>query len=295
MGSDTGEKVGSPIAISEFLLKASACLWVTFTVSSVIISGPWSIFPIQKRKVIRHMRHLNQSISFLRRGATTPRVLLAVFATVLASLAFAPLVDSVDAAPSTPDDAIAELMDGNKRFVKRKAAAQKIEIDGAELAAGQAPFAAIIRCADSRVAPEIWFDQPLGRLFVCAVAGNVATVEGIASLEYGVAVLGTKLIVVMGHSQCGAVSAAIEHRGDTSVLPGSLPQLIDQIVSPCALSVDPADPEALSKAIECNANIGVSELLKRSTVIKDAVDSGKLKVIAGVQDLASGVFSITRR
>ena len=241
------------------------------------------------------MNSLNQPLSSLRRGAVSPRVLLAVFATAIASLAFAPVGAPADSSPGTPDEAIAALMDGNKRFVSRKAAAQKIEIDRAELAAGQAPFAAIIRCADSRVAPEICFDQPLGRLFVCAVAGNIATLEGIASLEYGVAVLGTKLIVVMGHSECGAVSAAIEHRGNTSVLPGSLPQLIDQIISPCALAVDPTDPDALAKATECNANIGVSELLKRSTVIKDAVAKGKLKVIAGVQDLASGVFTITKR
>jgi carbonic anhydrase len=241
------------------------------------------------------MNHQNQPISSFHRGSTSPRVVLAVLAAAVASLAFAPVAPIVDPAPGTPDEAIAKLMDGNKRFVSRKAAAQKIEVDRADLAAGQAPFAAIIRCADSRVAPEICFDQPLGQLFVCAVAGNIATLEGIASLEFGVAVLGTKLIVVMGHSGCGAVNAAIEHRGDTSVLPGSLPQLIDQIVSPCALAVDPTDPDALAKATECNANIGVSELLKRSTVIKEAVANGTLKVIAGVQDLASGVFTITKR
>ncbi len=240
------------------------------------------------------MSDLSQPVS-PRRAASSLNVLLAVCATAIASFAFAPLEVPADTRLSTPDEAITSLMDGNKRFVKQKASAHKIELDRADLAAGQAPFAAIIRCADSRVAPEICFDQPLGSLFVCAVAGNIPTLEGIASLEYGVAVLGTKLIVVMGHSECGAVGAAIEHRGDTSVLPGSLPQLIDQIVSPCAMTVDPADPDALAKATECNANLGASELVKRSTVIKDAVASGKLKVIAGVQDLASGVFKITRR
>ncbi|MDC0429593.1 hypothetical protein OAL71_03340 [Phycisphaerales bacterium] len=240
------------------------------------------------------MSDLSQSVSS-RRGAISPRVLLAVLATAIASFAFAPIEVPAESAPATPDEAIKALMDGNKRFVKQKMSAHEIELDRAKLAAGQAPFAAVIRCADSRVAPEICFDQPLGHLFVCAVAGNIPTLEGIASLEYGVAVLGTKLIVVMGHSECGAVDAAIKHRDDTSVLPGSLPQLIDQIISPCAMTVEPNEPNALAKVVECNANMGVSELIRRSPVIKEAVASGNLKVIAGVQDLASGVFKITRR
>lgn len=221
------------------------------------------------------------------------RVLLGVFAAAVASLAFTPAVE--DESPKTPDQALAKLMSGNQRFVEMRATAGEIKIDREQLAGGQAPFAAVIRCADSRVAPEICFDQPLGSLFVCAVAGNIPTLEGIASLEFGVDVLGAKLIVVMGHTSCGAVQAAIDHRADTSVLPGSLPGLVDQIVSPCALAVDPEDPEALTKAIRCNANMGVTELLKRSTVLREAVQNGKLRIVAGVQDLATGRFTLTRK
>lgn len=197
--------------------------------------------------------------------------------------------------PGTPDEAIAEVLAGNLRYMKRMNESQEIVIDRDALAAGQAPFAAVIRCADSRVAPEICFDQQLGRLFVCAVAGNIPTPEIIASLEYGVAVLGTKVIVIMGHSSCGAVEAAIKHRDDTSVLPGSLPRLIDQIVSPCAMKVDPDSKDALDIAIRCNANLGVDELIRRSPVIADAVKDGSLKIIAGVQDLKSGKFTVTRK
>ena len=197
--------------------------------------------------------------------------------------------------PGTPDEAFAEVLAGNQRYVKRMNESQNIVIDRAALAAGQAPFAAVIRCADSRVAPEICFDQQLGRLFVCAVAGNIPTPEIIASLEFGVAVLGTKAIVIMGHSSCGAVDAAIKHRKDTSVLPGSLPMLIDQIVSPCAMKVDPSSKDALDTAIECNANMGVDELVRRSPIIADAVKDGSLKIIAGVQDLKSGKFNVTRK
>jgi carbonic anhydrase len=197
--------------------------------------------------------------------------------------------------PTTPQAAIEALLAGNERYVTDTAKSHNPPSARAGLSAGQAPFAAIIRCADSRVAPEIVFDQSLGELFVCAVAGNVPTPEIVASLEYGVAVLGTKLIVVMGHSSCGAVSAAIEHRDDTSVLPGSLPMLIDQIVVPCAINVDPADPNALHDATVCNARQGADELLKRSSVIKDAVAKGDLKIISGVQNLNTGRFEINGR
>ncbi|MDG2148888.1 MAG: carbonic anhydrase [Planctomycetota bacterium] len=225
----------------------------------------------------------------------SPSMPLILVALVTLTLAFAPNETPSKDAPSTPDEAVAAVMAGNARFVNGQSTAHTIETDRAQLASGQAPFAAVIRCADSRVAPEICFDQPLGQLFVCAVAGNVPTLEGIASLEYGVAVLGTKLIVVMGHSECGAVGAAIEHREDTSVLPGSLPGLIDQIVSPCALAVDPSDADALKKATACNAAKSVTQLLKRSNVIKEAVAKGDLRLIAGVQDLGTGVFTLVKK
>ncbi len=240
------------------------------------------------------MTKIRSDRPFADSRAIPARLLLGVFAAAVASLAFAPASSAEEESPKTPDAALAKLMNGNRRFVELKSRSGEIEIDREALAAGQAPFAAVIRCADSRVAPEICFDQPLGGLFVCAVAGNIPTAEGIASLEFGVAVLGAKLIVVMGHSGCGAVQAAIDHRDDTSVLPGSLPGLVDQIVSPCAMSVDPEDPEALAKATRCNSNMGVTELLKRSPVIREAVQNGKLRVVAGVQDLATGRFTLTR-
>lgn len=249
----------------------------------------------QSKRSIMNMSKIRSNPRTPSGRSISSRLLLVVFATAVASLAFAPFSPVVEDSPKTPDEALAKLMAGNRRFVEQKTKATDIKLDNTELAAGQAPFAAVIRCADSRVAPEICFDQPLGRLFVCGVAGNIPTEEGIASLEFGVAVLGAKLIVVMGHSGCGAVKAAIEHRSDTSVLPGSLPGLVNQIVSPCALSVDPEDPEALAKATRCNANGGVTELLKRSPVLREAVANGKLRIVAGVQDLATGRFTLTRK
>lgn len=216
-------------------------------------------------------------------------------ATCLALAPHATPNSKVDDRPSTPDEAIAELLAGNERYQNgRKQSENPVEAR-TSLAAGQAPFAAVIRCADSRVAPEIVFDQPLGDLFVCGVAGNIPTMEIIASLEFGVAVLGAKVIVVMGHSACGAVDAAIAHQTDTSPLPGSLPELIDQIVVPCAVGLEAGNSADLEKAIACNANNGIDQLIRRSEVLSDAVKAGTLKIIAGVQDLKSGRFTITKK
>lgn len=195
--------------------------------------------------------------------------------------------------PATPGEAIAELVAGNARYVSGKTESHNLPAARAGLAEGQSPFAAVIRCADSRVAPEIVFDQPLGELFVCGVAGNIPTPEIIASLEYGVAVLGCKAIVIMGHSSCGAVIAAIESRDDTSALPGSLPGLIDQIVVPCAEKAEDDSQSSLDKAIACNAHEGIGRLLKGSEIIAKGVKAGTLSVISGVQNLKTGRFTLT--
>jgi carbonic anhydrase len=214
---------------------------------------------------------------------------LVIFGGVLVTHA---MTDWISVEPETPDAALAELMAGNVRYMNGLSESHNLPAARAGLADGQTPFVSIIRCADSRVAPEIVFDQPLGELFVCAVAGNIPTPEIIASLEYGVAVLGCKAIVVMGHSSCGAVSAALEHRDDTSALPGSLPALIDQSVVPCVVNADVAAPDALDKAIACNAHEGIGKLLKGSEILANGVKDGSLKIVSGVQDLKSGKFTL---
>ncbi len=222
------------------------------------------------------------------------RTAIALF--TISVVTFASVAEAGDARPSTPDDALAAVMDGNKRYVKGKTKATNPPSARPDLAAGQAPIAAFIRCADSRVAPEVIFDQPLGDVFVTGVAGNIVTPEVIASLEFGVAVLGSKIIVVMGHSSCGAVHAAIQHRNSSDELPGSLPQLIDQIIVPCTLDVDPEKvAEHSAEAISCNANKGIGQLTARSPVLAEAVKNGTLKIIAGVHDLESGEFTITQQ
>ena len=198
--------------------------------------------------------------------------------------------------PQNPEDAIAELLAGNERYVRGRTTSTNPPAARKALSSGQAPFAAFIRCADSRVSPEIVFDQPLGALFVTAVAGNIVTQEIVASLEYAVCMLKTKLVVVMGHSRCGAVDAAIRFRGATDELPGSLKTLVDQIIDPCTNDTDSSDPDRyIAEAVKCNANKGVEQLQDRSAVLKKAVENEEIKIIAGVQDIESGTFTITSR
>lgn len=176
----------------------------------------------------------------------------------------------------TPDQALSELLAGNQRFMQGLSTATNPIEDRVKHASGQAPIAAIIRCADSRVSPEIIFDQPLGKLFVCGVAGNVPTTEIVESIEYTVGHLGTNLIVVMGHSNCGAVTAALQN------------EFVDGLFSQIALAPTPD----LDDCIANNAEQGINTILNRSCMIEDAVKDGSVQIIAGVQDIASGEFEL---
>ena len=192
----------------------------------------------------------------------------------------------------TPDEAIEALMRGNRRFVEKAAAPHDHPAARERNTAGQSPFAAVIRCADSRVAPEIVFDRTIGELFVCGVAGNLPTPEIIASLEYSVGILKSPLVVVMGHSGCGAVHAAIEHEEDVSALPGGLPDLVTHILPATAASRGAED--RLATAIEINVRNGVCKIVDDSSLISEAVDAGRCKVVGGVYDLATGQFNLVQ-
>src|SRR5262249_47441661 len=188
------------------------------------------------------------------------------------------------AAQSTPDAALKAMMDGNERYVggQLKSLAEDLSILKAKTAEKQEPFGAVLSCADSRVPVEIVFDQSIGHLFVVRVAGNVATPEIIASLEYGVAVLGTKVLMVLGHGNCGAVKATIEGK--------AVPGQISALYAPIRPAVDAAGPD-LSAAIDANAKIQAALLSKASPIISGAIKEGKLQVLAARYDLTSGGVS----
>jgi len=185
----------------------------------------------------------------------------------------------------TPDAALQELLDGNRRFMSGKLNSfnEDLEILKQKTVDKQEPFAAVLACADSRVPVELLFDQSIGHVFVTRVAGNVVTPEIIASLEYGVAVLSTKALVVLAHASCGAVKATIQAKE----VPGQISALYPHIQP--AVNLAGHDLEAASKA---NAKIQAGLLREASTVIAEAVKAGKLKVVAGYYDLATGAVTI---
>jgi len=185
----------------------------------------------------------------------------------------------------SPDAALARLMDGNARFMTGRLASfdEDLTILKQNTVAKQEPFAAVLSCIDSRVPVELAFDESIGHLIVARVAGNICTSEIVASLEYGAAVLGTKVIVVLGHSGCGAVKATIAAK--------PVPGQISALYAPIRPAVERAgsDPDTVSRA---NAQIQADLLRTASPVIADLMAAGKLKVVAGFYELASGQVSL---
>lgn len=185
----------------------------------------------------------------------------------------------------SPDAALTQLMEGNKRFISGRGNAheQDLAILKRNTIEKQEPFAAVLSCADSRVPVEIVFDQSIGHIFVTRVAGNVVTPEIIGSLEYGAAVLGTKVILVMGHSGCGAVKAAIQGKE----VPGQISTLFPHI----QLAIDQAGPN-LESATKTNAKIQAALLREASPLIAGLVKENKLRVVAGYYDLGTGAVEL---
>jgi carbonic anhydrase len=187
----------------------------------------------------------------------------------------------------TPDQALAQLMEGNQRFVAKSRT--NLHQDFArltEVAAGQAPFAAILSCADSRVVPEIAFDQGIGDLFVVRVAGNIAITEDIASEEFGVGVLGAPLLMVLGHERCGAVKAAME----VGELPGMIESLV-QAIQPAVQASEGEPGDRLTNAVKANVRLQVQRL-QTSSVLASAIQAGKLKIVGAFYDLDTGEISL---
>ncbi|BAY28664.1 carbonic anhydrase [Nostoc carneum NIES-2107] len=204
-----------------------------------------------------------------------------------ANLAAPERVSAQDKKEITPDAALKELLDGNDRFVKAKKRNPHQSLKRLqEVAKGQNPFASILGCADSRVPSEIVFDQGLGDLFVCRVAGNIATLEETGSLEFGSLVLGSKLILVLGHERCGAVDATIKG----AAVPGQIGSLLEAI-KPGVEQSQGKPGDKLENA--CKANILVQvEKLKSSPVLAGLIKENKLKIVGGYYDLDTGKVSL---
>ena len=194
---------------------------------------------------------------------------------------------------ATPAAALAELRAGNGRFVAGKRVRTLLALQDpdlrATLAKGQAPFAIIVTCSDSRLADNLIFDQELGRLFTIREAGNSPDIQGLASAEYAAEHLGSKLVVVMGHSACGAVKTVAEAKGKP--LPGNLWSL--QAAMAGLLESTPEDPNELpsdyyKRLAEHNAQRQAQAMLDRSEILRELAAKGRLKIVPALYDLGSG-------
>jgi carbonic anhydrase len=214
-------------------------------------------------------------------GSTLAGAVASVFAGAELAGPSAALAETIN----SPDEALKTLLGGNQRFVERKLTfyQEDLEILQQNTAEKQEPFASVLSCADSRVPVELIFDQSIGHVFVNRVAGNIATTEIMASIEYGAAVLGTKVIMVLGHGNCGAVKATI----DGKAVPGQISALYRSIRP----AVNAAGDD-LRAATEANAKIQAQLLKESSPVLAGLVKEEKLSVVAAFFDVGSGKVTL---
>ena len=190
----------------------------------------------------------------------------------------------------TPDEVFADLKEGNRRFVEGRLTPRDYMAQAEATASGQYPKAAVLSCLDSRVPPEIIFDQGIGDLFVGRVAGNFENRDMLGSLEFATAAAGTPLIVVLGHTQCGAIKGAVagvELGNLTSMLRDNLDEVLET-VREIQAAADPETDAVVQAAIEENVRRTVSDILAESEVISGLVESGEVGIVGGFYDLATG-------
>jgi carbonic anhydrase len=199
----------------------------------------------------------------------------------------------VPASPTTPDEVLQHLRDGNERFVRgepRFAVVGKEKLAG--LAVAQRPYATIVGCSDSRVAPELIFDAGLGELFIIRVAGNVISPEVIGSMQYAAVHLGTPLFVVLGHEGCGAVAAALDaiHRGQQQR--SHIQHLLDTII-PGLAGIEPglAADEELQRGVEANVRWSIAQIMATPGV-KARVAEGEMKLVGAVYEIVTGTVRL---
>ncbi|QFS42956.1 cynT, carbonic anhydrase [Nostoc sphaeroides CCNUC1] len=235
------------------------------------------------------MKHFMERRDFLKLGMTGAFGMMLSASDLLWRVEQAKAAEIPSTSPESlsPDAALQKLMEGNQRFIDHQPqypdqSALRLQ----EVAIAQHPFATILSCADSRVPAEIVFDQGIGDIFDVRIAGNIATHEAIGSIEYAVVLLGSPLLMVMGHERCGAVTAAVQNEsllGDISTFVKAIKPAVEKVKS------QPGD--AVENAVVANVQYQI-EQLKRSQLLTEQVRSGKLKIVGGRYDLDTGKVNI---
>ena len=218
-----------------------------------------------------------------------------VSASFLGALTAAYMGPPIQTKTVTADDALKQLMEGNARFAKGTTVnPRRTPADFRSVAEAQSPIAVVVACADSRVSPELLFDAGVGDVFVIRVAGNVVDGAGVTvkgSIEYAVAELNVPLIVVLGHTNCGAVKAAVQHIDKKDSLPGAINGLVE-LIKPAVTSVQGKPGDIYDRVIRENVNGGVQKLKSLQPILAPRVTAGTVKVVGGVYDLQTGTVSL---
>ena len=191
----------------------------------------------------------------------------------------------------TPAEGLEALKEGNARFQAGKTIQNDLPAKVKAASAGQFPFAAVLSCMDSRVPAEVVFDQSIGDFFSIRVAGNVVNADNLGSLEFAVKVIGVRLIVVLGHTGCGAVKGAID-----DVRLGNLTQLLEKI-QPAIAACGPGtseDSAYVNRVGDRNVQLGMQEIRDKSPVVREALDSGAVRMVGGMYDLETGAVTFFR-
>lgn len=211
-------------------------------------------------------------------------------------LAFASGIGAAAAQPvsaaATPKAALDLLVEGNARYVANQPRERDFSAGRASRAKGQAPFAAILGCADSRVSPELAFDQNPGDLFVVRVAGNFVTTDGLGSLEYGAAVLGTRLIMVLGHTSCGAIKATVEALQKGNTLPGHIADLVRAMKPGVEPALKQPGDDLERRAVIANVRHNVERLKSAKPILSALIAKKELDVVGGVYELDTGKVTL---
>jgi len=211
---------------------------------------------------------------------------------LLALSVLAPRQLLADAAPPqnaiSPDAALKRLLEGNARYVANQLNTKDFSAGRAARVKAQYPIAAILSCADSRVAPELVFDQGPGDLFVVRVAGNYLSGDSLASLEYAVGMLNVPLIMVLGHTECGAVKATVAEIKDPHPLPGHIWDIVDAVRPGVEQVVKAGGNQVVDHAIGANVDYNVSRIAAAQPVISEAIKQARVRVVGGVYQLATG-------
>ena len=194
----------------------------------------------------------------------------------------------------TPDKSLNELKLGNQRFVNKNQLNRDLLQQVKETSTGQYPFATILSCIDSRVSSELIFDQGIGDIFSVRIAGNFVNEDILGSMEFACKLAGTKLIVVLGHTACGAVKGACDHArlGNLTALINKIEPAVDAVIEPQDKSLrNSSNIDFVNRVAEKNVEMTISEIRSASSVLNEMEKNGEIKIIGGIYDIASGLVS----